>query len=78
MSYCRRSAPDRAPTRSKEVLRIDGRARILTDAPFFDAMTLDDRRPALALVLEIDEIHLHCPQSLRRSGVWDPGSWPTG
>ena len=63
---------------SKEVLRINGRARILTDAPFFDAMALDDRRPALALVLEIDEIYLHCPQSLRRSGVWDPRSWPTG
>ncbi|MFF9036001.1 MSMEG_1061 family FMN-dependent PPOX-type flavoprotein [Streptomyces sp. NPDC014892] len=63
---------------SKEVLRVNGRARILTDAPFFDAMTLDDRRPSLALVLEIDEIYLHCPQSLRRSGVWDPRSWPTG
>ncbi|MDX2604327.1 pyridoxamine 5'-phosphate oxidase family protein [Streptomyces caniscabiei] len=63
---------------SKEVLRINGWARILTDAPFFDAMTLDDRRPVLALVLEIDEIYLHCPQSLRRSGVWDPRSWRTG
>ncbi|MYU15156.1 pyridoxamine 5'-phosphate oxidase family protein [Streptomyces sp. SID8361] len=61
----------------KEVLRINGRARILTDAPFFDAMTRDDRRPALALVLEIDEIYLHCPQALRRSGVWDPTSWRT-
>ncbi|MGV9560575.1 MSMEG_1061 family FMN-dependent PPOX-type flavoprotein [Streptomyces sp. NPDC003522] len=62
----------------KEVLRVNGRARILTDAPFFDAMTRDDRRPALALVLEIDEIYLHCPQSLRRSGLWDPTSWPAG
>ncbi|MCS0600829.1 pyridoxamine 5'-phosphate oxidase family protein [Streptomyces sp. LP11] len=59
----------------KEVLRVNGRARILTDAPFFDAMAEGDRRPALALVLEIDEVYLHCPQSLRRSGVWDPASW---
>ncbi|WP_055611998.1 MSMEG_1061 family FMN-dependent PPOX-type flavoprotein [Streptomyces phaeochromogenes] len=63
---------------SKEVLRVNGRARILTDAPFFDAMKLDDQRPTLALVLEIDEIYLHCPQSLRRSGVWNPASWQTG
>lgn len=63
---------------SKEVLRVNGRARILTDAPFFDAMALDGRRPQLALVLEIDEIYLHCPASLRRSGVWDPESWRTG
>ncbi|KQX61340.1 MSMEG_1061 family FMN-dependent PPOX-type flavoprotein [Streptomyces sp. Root1310] len=63
---------------AKEVLRVNGRARILTDAPFFDSMTLDGRRPQLALVLEIDEVYLHCPQSLRRSGVWDPASWRTG
>ncbi|MFF5363664.1 MSMEG_1061 family FMN-dependent PPOX-type flavoprotein [Streptomyces scabiei] len=61
----------------KQVLRINGRARILTDAPFFDAMALEGRRPALALVLEIDEIYLHCPQSLRRSALWDPASWRT-
>jgi uncharacterized protein len=61
----------------KEVLRVNGRARILTDAPFFDAMTVKGQRPALALVLEIDEIYLHCPASLRRSGVWDPQSWQT-
>lgn len=59
----------------KEVLRVNGRARILTDAPFFDAMMEGDRRPTLALVLEIEEIYLHCPQSLRRSGIWDPPSW---
>ncbi|MGA6225317.1 MSMEG_1061 family FMN-dependent PPOX-type flavoprotein [Streptomyces umbrinus] len=63
---------------SKEVLRVNGRARILTNAPFFDAIKLDDQRPTLALVLEIDEIYLHCPQSLRRSGVWNPASWQTG
>ncbi|MGW6919775.1 MSMEG_1061 family FMN-dependent PPOX-type flavoprotein [Streptomyces sp. NPDC054950] len=62
----------------KEVLRVNGRARILTDAPFFEAMTLDGRRPELALVLEIDEVYLHCPASLRRSGVWNPASWQTG
>lgn len=41
-------------------------------------MTLDGRRPELALVLEIDEVYLHCPASLRRSGVWNPASWQTG
>ncbi|MEU4152794.1 MSMEG_1061 family FMN-dependent PPOX-type flavoprotein [Streptomyces sp. NPDC026659] len=59
-----------------DVLRVNGRARILTDAPFFDAMTRDGRRPLLALVLDIDEIYLHCPQSLRRSGLWNPDTWP--
>ncbi|MFJ8193427.1 MSMEG_1061 family FMN-dependent PPOX-type flavoprotein [Streptomyces sp. NPDC096094] len=59
----------------KEVLRVNGRARLLTDAPFFDAMARDGRRPDLALLLEIDEIYLHCPQSLNRAGLWKPQSW---
>ncbi|MFE1588307.1 MSMEG_1061 family FMN-dependent PPOX-type flavoprotein [Streptomyces sp. NPDC058737] len=58
----------------KEVLRVNGRARILTDAPFFDAMTRDGRRPDLAPLLEIDEIYLHCPMSLNRAGLWKPQS----
>ncbi|WP_217133875.1 hypothetical protein [Streptomyces sp. AC558_RSS880] len=31
------------------------------------------RRSRPALVLDIDEIHLHCPQSLNRSGLWTTG-----
>ncbi|QYA97057.1 pyridoxamine 5'-phosphate oxidase family protein [Streptomyces anulatus] len=58
-----------------DVLRINGRARIFTDAPFFDAMTVKGQRPKLALVVEIDEIFRHCPASLKRSGVWAPQTW---
>lgn len=57
------------------VLRINGRARVLTDAPFFDAMAVKGKRPDLALVVEIDEIYLHCPASLKRSGMWIPDTW---
>ena len=59
-----------------DVLRVNGRARILTDAPFFDAMAVDGRRPQLAVVVEIDEIFRHCPASLRRAGLWQPDTWP--
>lgn len=58
-----------------EVLRVNGRARILTDAPFFDAMAVKGQRPTLALLLDIDDIYLHCPQSLRRAGLWKPQTW---
>ncbi|MEE1929815.1 MSMEG_1061 family FMN-dependent PPOX-type flavoprotein [Streptomyces sp. TRM 70351] len=61
---------------SRDVLRINGRSRILTDAPFFDAMASAGRRPALALLVEIEEIYLHCAQSLNRSGLWNPSTWP--
>ncbi|MFF1716991.1 MSMEG_1061 family FMN-dependent PPOX-type flavoprotein [Streptomyces sp. NPDC058268] len=60
---------------SSEILRINGRARILTDAPFFDAMTVKGQGPRLAVLVEIDEIYLHCSQSLRRAGLWRPETW---
>lgn len=58
-----------------DVLRVNGRARIVTDGPFFDAMAVKGRRPVLALVVEIDEVFRHCPASLKRSGVWAPETW---
>ncbi|WP_346776710.1 MSMEG_1061 family FMN-dependent PPOX-type flavoprotein [Streptomyces sp. HNM0574] len=59
-----------------DVLRINGRARVLRDAPFFDALAEDGgARPRLALLVEIDEIFRHCPASLHRSGVWRPDTW---
>ncbi|MFJ4434816.1 MSMEG_1061 family FMN-dependent PPOX-type flavoprotein [Streptomyces sp. NPDC088923] len=58
----------------KEVLRVNGRARVLSEAPYFDAMTATAAgkalRPALAIEIAIDEIFLHCPQSLRRAALW--------
>ncbi|MFJ9175057.1 MSMEG_1061 family FMN-dependent PPOX-type flavoprotein [Streptomyces sp. NPDC102360] len=61
-----------------DVLRINGRARVLTDAPFFPAMAVKGQPPTLALLLHIDEIYLHCPQSLRRAGLWRPETWEGG
>ena len=58
-----------------ETLRINGRARLLRDAPFFDDMTVRGRRPVLALLVEIDQIFFHCPKAFMRSQLWQPRSW---
>ncbi len=58
-----------------ETLRINGRARLLRDAPFFDEMTVRGHRPVLALLVEIDQIFFHCPKAFMRSRLWDPESW---
>ncbi|MBL4635808.1 MAG: pyridoxamine 5'-phosphate oxidase family protein, partial [Kofleriaceae bacterium] len=58
-----------------ETLRINGRARLLRDAPFFDQMMVKGHRPALALLLEIDTIFFHCSKAFLRSGLWQPDSW---
>lgn len=55
-----------------ETLRVNGRARIVTDGPFFDAMTVRAQRPQLALVVHVEEVFFHCPKSLTRAGFWKP------
>jgi PPOX class probable FMN-dependent enzyme len=58
-----------------ETLRINGRARVLRDAPFFDEMTVRGNRPVLALLIEIDQIFFHCAKAFMRSELWQPQSW---
>jgi uncharacterized protein len=58
-----------------DTLRINGRARLVRDAPFFDDMVLKGHRPLLALVVEIEQIFYHCSKAFLRSKLWDPASW---
>jgi len=62
------------PGRS-DTLRINGRARLLSDADFFDAMAVRGKRPAMALVVEIEQIFFHCAKAFLRSGLWEHESW---
>jgi hypothetical protein len=62
------------PGRS-ETLRINGRARLLRDAPFFGEMTVKGHRPRLALVIEIETIFFHCAKAFLRSALWQPETW---
>jgi PPOX class probable FMN-dependent enzyme len=58
-----------------DTLRINGRARLVSDAPFFDAMVVKGHRPVLAVVVEIDEVFHHCQKAFLRSQLWEPESW---
>ena len=58
-----------------ETLRINGRARLVRDAPFFDDLMVCGRRPVLALLVDIDQIFFHCPKAFMRSQLWEPGTW---
>lgn len=57
-----------------DTLRIDGRARLLSDAPFFDAMVVRGHRPVLAVVVEVEEVFHHCSKAFLRSHLWDPST----
>jgi uncharacterized protein len=58
-----------------DTLRINGRARLVRDAPFFDDMVVKGHRPLLALVVEIEQVFYHCSKAFLRSKLWDPASW---
>jgi PPOX class probable FMN-dependent enzyme len=58
-----------------ETLRINGRARLVRDAPFFDRMLVKGHRPTVALVVEIEQIFFHCPKAFMRSSLWMPETW---
>ncbi|MFI7615180.1 pyridoxamine 5'-phosphate oxidase family protein [Nonomuraea terrae] len=58
-----------------ETLRVNGRARLVRDAPFFDEMIVKGHRPHLALVVEIEQIFFHCAKAFLRSSLWKPDAW---
>jgi hypothetical protein len=60
-----------------DTLRINGRARLVRDAPWFDALAVRGKRPILAVVIEIETVFSHCPKAFMRSGLWEPESWPS-
>ncbi|MBI2207387.1 MAG: pyridoxamine 5'-phosphate oxidase family protein [Candidatus Rokubacteria bacterium] len=59
-----------------ETLRINGRASILRDAELLERMSVDGKRPQLAIGVEIEEVFFHCAKAFRRSGLWKPDKWP--
>jgi PPOX class probable FMN-dependent enzyme len=58
-----------------DTLRINGTARIMADAPYFDEMTVDGKRPILALEIDVDEVFFHCAKAFLRSDAWKPETW---
>jgi hypothetical protein len=41
-----------------------------------DACAVDGRRPRVAAVVDVEQCYIHCAKAFRRSGMWDPASWP--
>jgi PPOX class probable FMN-dependent enzyme len=58
-----------------DTLRVNGRARLVSDAPFFDEMVVEGHRPTLAVVVDIEDLFFHCAKAFLRSGLWRPETW---
>jgi len=58
-----------------DTLRINGKARLVRDAGYFDRMMVKGHRPVLALEVEIEEVFYHCSKAFLRSELWRPETW---
>ncbi|OMF35916.1 phosphohydrolase [Paenibacillus sp. FSL H8-0548] len=60
----------------QEVLRINGRASLTTNAELIEQMNWSGKAPALAVIVEVQECFVHCPRALKQARVWDKEQWP--
>jgi PPOX class probable FMN-dependent enzyme len=56
-------------------LRVNGRARLVSDAPWFDDLVVRGHRPVLAIEVRIEEVFFHCGKAFLRSKLWQPQTW---
>ena len=54
-----------------ETLRINGTARITSDARLLAPSAVGSREPKVGLLIEVEEAFLHCAKALVRSALWD-------
>jgi PPOX class probable FMN-dependent enzyme len=53
-----------------ETLRVNGRARVSTDAEQIALCTTERRAPKVVIEVRAEEVFLHCPTALLRSRLW--------
>jgi PPOX class probable FMN-dependent enzyme len=54
-----------------ETLRINGRARVIADTGMLTRFEVRNRLPKTGILVEVDEMYLHCAKALVRSKLWE-------
>jgi PPOX class probable FMN-dependent enzyme len=62
------------PGRS-DTLRVNGTARLVRDAPWFDDLVVKGHRPVLALEVHVEQVFFHCGKAFLRSRLWQAETW---
>lgn len=60
-----------------ETLRIEGHATLSTSEELRRATALDGKLPWAVLVIDVAKVFTHCGKALKRSRLWEPGTWPS-
>jgi len=58
----------------EETLRVNGTARLLTDATLLAGSEVNGKQPKTGLLVEVSECFFHCAKALARSKLWRPES----
>ena len=56
----------------EDTLRVNGQARLVTEPGLLQRMSVQERTPKIAIVVQVQEVFLHCAKAFRRSHLWDP------
>lgn len=54
-----------------ETLRVNGRARVVTDADLLAPTAVRGKLPATGILVAVEEVYLHCAKALVRSKLWE-------
>lgn len=57
-----------------ETLRVNGTARLSTDAKYLSLFSSERNPPKTCIELTVQEVFLHCAKALMRSNLWSPES----
>ncbi|MGO8145335.1 pyridoxamine 5'-phosphate oxidase family protein [Rhizobium leguminosarum] len=55
-----------------DTLRVNGRASLTHDPQLLTSMSVADRLPKLAIIVNVREVFMHCAKAFRRSRLWSP------
>jgi len=57
-----------------DTLRVNGTARIVEDEEKADKAKVRGKAPKVGILVEVNEVFLHCAKAFMRSKLWDPSS----
>lgn len=59
-----------------ETLRVNGTARITTNATLRERLAAEGKPPVSVTMVEVKAAYLHCAKAFMRSELWHPQTWP--
>jgi len=60
----------------QETLRVNGAATLTREAAIVGAVSSKGKPAILAVVIEPEEVFMHCAKAFIRSALWAPETWP--